>query len=363
MTKVSFNKKNVFYANLKSEVYEYLDNNNLKKTGNWKLYSKALILISMAFLLYSLILFVRMPLAIFILLSCLLGFVLAGIGFNIMHDAIHRSYSSKKWVNNLLELTLNALGGNSYIYKRKHNIHHSYTNIDGIDDDIAKSPLMRQCSTQKWVPAHRYQYIYIVLVYAISSIAWISIMDFTKYFNQKVKNSRALKMSFNDHAIFWLSKILYFVFYLLIPVYFLGTGTWVIGFLSLNIVLGLTLAFVFQMAHVVEHVEFELAGTDPKVIESEWAIHQVRTTANFATGNKFIVWFAGGLNHQIEHHLFPGVSHIHYPAISKIVKKICKDYGVIYYSYPTFSKAVASHFRFMKKLGEKPEMLSAASPA
>ena len=224
--------------------------------------------------------------------------------------------------------SLNALGGNAFIWKFKHNIiHHTYTNVDGVDDDIAKSPLMRQCSSQKWVPAHRFQHIYVVLVYAISSFAWVFIMDFNKYFKQKIHTTALQKMSTKEHVIFWLSKVLYVVFYIAIPVYFVGWGPWSIGFACMHVTMGLALALVFQLAHVVEHVEFEAAaGMEHKQIENEWAIHQVKTTANFAPRNFFVNWYVGGLNYQIEHHLFARVSHVHYPAISKIVEETCKEF-------------------------------------
>src|SRR5215213_3948142 len=188
MPKVSFNSRNTqFYAELKKNVDKYFKDNQIKKTGNWKLYIKALSLVPAAIALYIVLLTIDFSLFPGIVLSSLLGFILASIGFNIMHDACHGSYSSKKWLNDTLGLTLNALGGNAFIWKFKHNIiHHTYTNVDGIDDDIAKSPIMRQCTTQKWVPAHRIQHIYVVLVYAISSFAWVFIMDFTKYFKRRI---------------------------------------------------------------------------------------------------------------------------------------------------------------------------------
>lgn len=357
MAKVTFSKKNpVFYNDLKSSVEDYFTNNNIQKTGDWRLYLKAAILIPSAILIYIFLLGSQYPVWLGISLSALLGFIFASIGFNVMHDACHGSYSSKKWVNNILGLTLNALGGNAFIWKFKHNIvHHTYTNVDGIDDDIAKSPIMRQCTTQKWVPAHRYQHIYVVLVYAISSFAWVLMMDFTKYFSQKIFNTPLQKMSTQEHVIFWFSKIMYLLFYVAIPVYFVGWGPWAIGFAAMHVTMGLVLALVFQLAHVVEHTEFEAVGaTDSKQIENEWAIHQVKTTANFAPKDKVISWFVGGLNFQVEHHLFPRVSHIHYPAISKIVHDICLRHNLPYNEYSTMSAAVASHFRMMKQLGKKP---------
>ena len=356
MPKVSFNSRNSeFYTELKQRVDLYFKEHKIKKTGNWKLYVKALTLVPVAIALYIILLTVEFAVIPGIILSSLLGFVLASIGFNIMHDACHGSYSSKKWLNDTLGLTLNALGGNAFIWKFKHNIiHHTYTNVDGIDDDIAKSPIMRQCSTQKWVPAHRIQHIYVVLVYAISSFAWVFIMDFTKYFKKKIFRTELQKMTRNEHVTFWISKVLYMGFYVAIPVLAVGWQAWAIGFACMHITMGLTLALVFQLAHVVEHAEFELVLDDDKMIENEWAIHQIKTTANFAPRNKIISWFVGGLNYQVEHHLFPRISHIHYPDISHIVASTCEKYGLPYNVYNTMSGAVASHFRMMKSLGKKP---------
>jgi linoleoyl-CoA desaturase len=358
MAVVTFNNKSSkFYIALKKEVEQYFQQKKLKKSGNWKLYIKTSVLIPAAVVIYLFLLIFPLPAIIGIILCMTLGFILASIGFNTMHDACHGSFSSRKWVNETLGYTLNALGGNSFIWKFKHNIiHHTYTNIDGIDDDIAKSPIMRQCSSQKWVPAHRFQHIYVVLVYAISTFAWVFLMDFTKYFKQKVFTTTLQKMSRKDHFIFWISKVLYILFYIAIPVYFVGWPAWAIGFASMHVIMGLTLALVFQLAHVVEHAEFvATAEMDTKVIENEWAIHQVKTTVNFASKNKIISWFVGGLNFQIEHHLFPRISHVHYPAISKIVQKTCRQYNIPYHEYRTMSQAISSHFRMMRQLGQKPQ--------
>ena len=363
MPKVTFNNKNkVFYNALKANVDEYFNQHKIKPTGNWKLYSKTLILIPSAIFLYILLLTVTMPVLLSLSLCAILGFILASIGFNVMHDACHGSYSSKKWLNDLMGLSLNALGGNAFIWKFKHNIiHHTYTNVDGVDDDIAKSPLMRQCASQKWVPAHRFQHIYVVLVYAISSFAWVAMMDFNKYFQQKICTTPLQKMNTKEHIIFWASKVLYGIFYVAIPVAFVGWKAWGIGFACMEVTLGLTLALVFQLAHVVEDIEFEAAaGMEHKLIENEWAIHQIKTTANFAPKNKFINWYVGGLNFQVEHHLFPRVSHVHYPAISGIVQKTCEDFNLPYNSIPTFTGSLASHFRMMKQLGQKPDNMVAA---
>jgi linoleoyl-CoA desaturase len=357
MSKITFsNRNNDFYQSVKAAVDEYFEQRKIKRTGDWRLFSKTIILSSAAITMYCLLMFMKMNTLPALLLCACLGFVFASIGFSIMHDANHGSYSSRSGINDLLGLSANAMGASSFFWKQKHNIiHHTYTNVDGIDDDIAKSPIIRQCESQKWVPAHKIQHLYLLPIYALSSIFWLFFMDFTKYFTRKIYTTDAWKMTVKNHIIFWVTKIVYFTFYIVLPVMVWGFLPWLAGFLLLNAVMGLTLSLVFQLAHVVESTEFEhIALDETKHIETAWAEYQVKTTANFAMGNKVISWFVGGLNYQIEHHLFPKVSHVHYPEISKIVIAKCAEYNLPYNQYQTMSEALASHFRMMKYLGKKP---------
>jgi linoleoyl-CoA desaturase len=357
MPKITFsNRNNDFYQSLKTAVEEYFEKNNIKTTGDWRLFSKTIILIGSAIAMYCLLIFVNMNALPALLLCAGLGFVFASIGFSVMHDANHGSYSTKPKLNDLLGLSANALGASSFFWKQKHNIiHHTYTNVDGIDDDIAKSPIIRQCESQKWVPAHKVQHLYLLPIYALSSIFWIFFMDFTKYFSRKIYTTDAWAMTAKNKAIFWATKIGYLTFYIVVPIMIWGFLGWLAGFFLLHAAMGLTLSLVFQLAHVVENTEFETIALDEtKHIETAWAEHQIRTTANFAMGNKVISWFVGGLNYQIEHHLFPRVSHVHYPAISKIVMEKCAEYNLPYNKYDTMTEALASHFKVMKDLGRKP---------
>lgn len=361
MAKITFdNRNNLFYQDLKVSVDQYFESRGLKKTGDYRLYIKTIILISTAIALYCTLLFVEISALPALLLCALLGFTFASIGFAVMHDANHGSYSSKPWLNDMLGLSLNAMGGSSFFWKQKHNIiHHTYTNVEGIDDDIAKSPIIRQCESQKWVPAHRVQHLYLVPIYSLSTIFWVFFMDFSKYFSRKIYTTAAWKMSLKNHLVFWATKVGYFAFYMLLPILVWGFGYWLLGFFVLQMVMGLTLSLVFQLAHVVENTEFETVALDEtKHIETAWAEHELKTTSNFAMKNKIISWFVGGLNFQVEHHLFPRVSHVHYPAISKIVKQKCQEFNLPYNYYKTMSAAVVSHFKVMKMLGRKPEYIA-----
>ncbi len=357
MAKITFsNSNNDFYQSVKASVEEYFVEHKIKKTGDWRLFVKTIILIGSAIAMYLLLMFVNLETLPALIICALLGFIFASIGFSVMHDANHGSYSPNSKFNDFLGLSANALGASAFFWKQKHNIiHHTYTNVDGIDDDIAKSPIIRQCESQKWVPAHKIQHLYLIPVYSLSSIFWIFFMDFTKYFTRKIYTTEAWKLTLKNHIIFWATKIMYLIFYIILPIMVWGFLPWVVGFLVLNASMGLTLSLVFQLAHVVENTEFEHVPLDEtKHIETAWAEHQMKTTANFAMGNKVISWFVGGLNYQIEHHLFPKVSHVHYPAISRIVMEKSKEYNLPYNKYDTMLEALASHFRVMYSLGRKP---------
>ena len=327
MSKLVFNNSNNAFANsLKKAVDQYFEEKKIAKTGDWRMYTKTFVMLAVGVTAYWTLMLVDMNIWAAVGLTMFIGVVCGGIGFSVMHDANHGAYSSNPKMNDFIGLTLNALGANSYFWKQKHNIiHHTYTNVDGIDDDIAKSPIIRQCETQKWVPAHKVQHLYLLPAYALSSIFWILFMDFTKYFTRKIYTTEAWKMSPKNHLVFWVTKIWYAFIFIAVPMYIWGFWGWLAGFMAMNVMMGLTLSVVFQLAHVLENTEFEHIPLDTtKHIETAWAVHQLKTTSNFAMRNKVISWFVGGLNYQVEHHLFPRVSHVHYPAISKIVKEKCR---------------------------------------
>jgi len=353
MPKITFNNSNnTFFQSVKNSVDAYFKTQKLKRRGNWKLYLKAWILIPASLGIYLFLLTGHYTWLMGILASVFLGFTLVCIAFNVMHDACHGSFSEKKWVNNIMGLTMNALGSNAFIWKIKHNvIHHTYTNIDKIDDDIANGPLLRQCTTQKWMPMHRFQFLYMFLLYGVSTLSWALGTDFARYFRKKIHTTPINRIDVKQHLLFWASKLLYVFFYALLPIYILSWQPWLIGFLVVNITMGLSLSVVFQLAHIVEKTTFDVADGTHKVIGSEWAIHEIRTTADFAPGNRIISWLVGGLNFQIEHHLFPQVSHIHYAALSKIVRQQCELFGLPYNYYPTAWQAIYSHVRLMRRLG------------
>ena len=351
--RISFGQqKNLFFPELKKRTKAYFVQQEIASTGNAALFIKAAFFIGTFIIGYVLVVFTAPPVWLALSICAYLGLAASAIGFNLMHDGSHGSFSEKKWLNVLAAYSINILGGDAVLWKNKHNIiHHTYTNIEGHDQDIAQMPVLRINALQKKYGFHHYQHIYCFLVYGLSSILWIFLLDFIKYFSGKVGNFKLADFTAKDHVIFWATKIVYFSFYLVIPSFYWGWEATIVGFLVFHFVLGITLSTVFQLAHVVGETEFTADHIDSHQIEDEWAIHQLKTTANFATKNKFITWFVGGLNFQVEHHLFPKISHVHYPALNKIVKQVCMEQNVTYHEFSSFGSALNSHLSHLKLIG------------
>jgi linoleoyl-CoA desaturase len=356
MQKVSFRTdSNAFYASLRHDVDAYFEKQQISKNGNFYLYLKTVIFMLASVVLYGWLVFFTPASPLLALLLCVLtGMNTAFIGFNVMHDASHGSYSANARVCHWMSYTMNYLGSNVFFWNTKHNIlHHTYTNIDGMDSDIVQTKLLRLAPTQTWRPIHRFQSVYATFLYAVSHATWLFFNDFEKYFSQKVMNMPIRGFDRQQHIIFWVTKILYAFMYVVVPVWLLGAKA-LIGLVVFSAAAGITLTVVFQLAHVVEITDFE-DGTEDIVLENEWAIHQINTTADFATNNKIISWFLGGLNFQVEHHLFPKISHVHYPALQKIVQKKCAEFGIAHRSFPTMWAAIRSHYRMLHTMGNTRE--------
>lgn len=341
-----------FHSELKKRIADYFTQKGKSQTGNFKLFFKAIILITSLLAVYTHLVFFTPPTFWAITECVLLGCITAAIGFNVMHDGAHGSFSRYKWINNGASNFANFLGASQHMWKQKHNvIHHTYTNIHGVDDDIEARPLLRLCDEQEHYKIHKYQHFYFWAAYSLLYIYWIFVTDYKKYFSRKIGTTVMRKMTVREHLEFWFYKAAHAFIFVALPIYMVGFTPWLIGFLSMGMVTGFVLSIVFQLAHTVEHTHFPMPDVVTNKMEDEWAIHQIKTTANFATKNRLVSWLVGGLNFQVEHHLFPKISHVHYPAISKIIKKACQDYGIEYIEYPKVRLAVASHVAFLRQMG------------
>lgn len=347
-----FNAASSFHADLKGRIKNYFTEKNLKTTGNFSLYFKAIAMVLAFIGVYIHLVFFTPFWPFAILEAIILGGLTAGIGFNVMHDGAHGSFSRKGWVNELAGISINFLGANVYMWKTKHNVaHHSFTNVDDHDDDLNAGAFLRLGPAQKRYKIHRFQHRYFLLIYSILYFYWVFFTDYKKYVTQKVAATPIKKMALSDHVSFWGFKLVHLFLFIALPIYMVGFLPWLLGFLIFGLATGIIMSVVFQLAHVLEETSFPLPDSLTNKLEDDWAIHQLKTTANFATKNKVLSWLIGGLNFQIEHHLFPNISHIHYPAISEIIKQTCREYDIPYIEHPKMRYAFASHVKHLRELG------------
>lgn len=358
---ISFSRteKAIFFKTLNKRVNAYFKENELKRTGNWKLYTKAIIMFGLFLAPLIVILTVSMPQWALLLLTVVIGIGMAGVGMNVMHDSNHESFSNKKWVNKIMGSSIYILAGNVYNWKVQHNVlHHTFTNIPGYDEDIDAGRIIRFNKNTKWMKIHQFQKYYSFLLYGLLTINWAITTDFRqmhKYLKRKLSYGK-----FPNPATEWttliVTKIIYYLLWIVLPLLVLDIAWWkvLIGFFVMHYTAGIILSVVFQLAHIVPMADMPLPDKEGN-LEHTWAVHQLYTTANFAPNNKFVSWYTGGLNHQVEHHIFPHISHIHYGKIAKIVKETALEFNLPYNEYKTFHKAISEHFNQLKTLGAKPE--------
>ncbi|KAA0219696.1 MAG: acyl-CoA desaturase [Planctomycetota bacterium] len=285
-------------------------------------------------------------------LAALLGLACAGIGFNIQHDGGHGAYSDRRWVNRLSAMALDLLGGSSYIWARKHNaFHHTYPNITGHDDDIDVGVLGRLSPHQKRLRLHRFQHFYMWALYGFLPIKWHFVDDFRSLITGRIGEHRFARPKGWDLLFFFGGKVTFFTLAFGVPMWVHPWSTVVLFYVLAMLIQGVVLSVVFQLAHCVEEAEFPMPLEENGRMQTSWAAHQVQTTVDFAPRNRVLSWLLGGLNFQTEHHLFPHISHAHYPAIAPIVAQTCKEFGLNYRVNHSFFAGVASHFRWLRRMG------------
>ncbi|AEM71087.1 Linoleoyl-CoA desaturase [Allomuricauda ruestringensis DSM 13258] len=349
-----------FFRTLNKRVNEYFKENNLKKTGNWKLHLKTIVMFAIFLTPYFLILTLNLPFWGYLLLSITMGVGMAGVGMNVMHDGNHGAYSNKKWVNKLMGSSIYILAGNVYNWQVQHNVlHHTYTNIHEHDEDMEAGRILRFSKHAEWRKHHKFQHYYSILLYGLLTFNWAITTDFQqmyRYMKRKLSYGKLPNPVINWSTLV-ITKVIYITIWIVLPLIFVDIAWWqvLLGFFIMHYVAGVILSVVFQLAHIVDHAETPLPDEEGNM-KNTWAIHQLFTTVNFGTKNRIVNWFTGGLNHQVEHHIFPNISHIHYTNISKIVKQTAQEFNLPYHEYKTTRKAIISHFKHLKELGKKPTL-------
>jgi len=353
--------KDSFHKAVIRQVNDYFRINNISPYANSGMWVKTVVMLLLYFVPYIIMV---TGLAegrpwLFFGLWFLMAWGMVGIGTSVMHDANHGTYSPNRNVNALIGFILEVIGGYTVTWKIQHNVlHHTYTNIAGLDEDIDSIKLLRFSPRQQRYKVHKYQFIYAWFFYMMMTLFWMTAKDYLQIVRYKqhdllVKYKVSLKQALVRVTLY---KLFYYSYILVLPVIFSGMPWYYVisGFLFMHFIAGLVLSSIFQPAHIIEESTFKLpADGNGKQMEDTWAIHEVENTTDFAPDNRFLTWFIGGLNYQIEHHLFTGICHVHYPKLAPIVKKVAGDFHVAYHVEPTFARALKGHVRMLKKLGRE----------
>jgi len=346
-------KQSAFLPTLKERVDLFFKEQNVSRHANGLMIFKTVLFLSLAVGLYLVIITSVLPLYLQLVAAILLGMTMSFIGFNICHDALHGAYSSNKKVNKVLGFIFNIIGANAYMWNLTHNVvHHTYTNIVHHDEDIEIAPgLIRVSSTEKVNRLQRYQHIYAFFLYSLTTLSWFFRKDYKKFFQKNIGDSHVNKHPKIEYFNLFFYKAIYYTLFIVLPLLLMDITWWqfLIGYVVMNLAEGLVLGLVFQLAHVVE--DTEIVETDGNNIENAWAVHQLMTTANFAPTNKLANFLCGGLNLQVEHHLFPKICHVHYRKLSPIVQQTARDFNLPYHVNRSFFSALHSHYQFLKRMG------------
>lgn len=342
-----------FSSTLRKRVNQYFKANEISRNGNANMVGKTVAALSLYLLPFGLLLSgLVTSIPLMFLMWMLMGLGMAFIGTSVMHDALHGSYSNSKSVNTFLGWSAMLLGADGEMWKIQHNVlHHTYTNIEDADEDIQPRYVLRFSPHQPLRWFHRYQHVYALFFYSISTLVWITAKDFKKladYSDKGLIKPKAKKRLLRGII---LRKVMYYAIFLALPLWLVPAPAWLIGlmFISMHFTASLLLSLIFQPAHVMPSSEFIMQ--DEEEIEQNWNVHQLTTTTNFGMNNRMLGWFIGGLNFQIEHHLFPNVCHVHYANLSKIVQETTAEFNLPYYAKSSFSGAIADHFKMLKALG------------
>lgn len=352
---LKFSSSDRFVRELRRRVDAYFEKTGRRRRDCPQMYFKTATILAWFAAAYLLLLFFASSWWLVLLLAVVLGLSMAAIGFNVQHDGGHKAYSDRKWVNRIMALTLDLMGGSSYLWDWKHNsIHHTYPNVAGYDDDINIGFLGRLSPQQPRYWFHRLQGIYLWLLYGFLAMKWHLIDDFYNIAVGHIGGHKIPRPRGTDLVIFIAGKVVFFALAFVIPMLLHPVWASLAVYAIAAFVSGVVLSVVFQLAHCVGEAEFpvphpETAGVSR--MQTDWAVHQVQTTVDFSRGNPVLCWFLGGLNFQIEHHLFHKVCHIHYPALAKVVEEACHEFGIRYSSHRTFLSALSSHFHWLVQMG------------
>jgi len=344
-----------FFPKLKRRVETHLKEKGLEKDFTW-MYIKSLIIV---FAWISCYYFSMIKGSI--LLAFVFGFVQSHIGLSIAHDGNHGSFSRSKFLNNLAAHGMDFIGASSIVWKHQHNIgHHPNCNRQGDScmdegdmadpDTRSGSPIVRLTPGQPFHWYHRFQHIYFWILLCMFGIKW-ALTDFKHFAKHSYLNVDFFRITSWDLFILFVAKTVFFIYLIVVP--FVIHPFW--KALILTCCCQVVGCYMLVLSFAVNHLSGSSIYPDGNITNRNWARLQVETSTNFGVGSSFWTWMSGGLNYQIEHHLFPYISHVHLQEISPIVQQTCKEYDIPYNNFVSYFDALISFFHSIKNLGNPKE--------
>lgn len=351
--RVEYAKDQGFHAELRRRVNELFLTTRMRKRDCWQMYLKSILILATAGVAWWLLVFKADTLAEGLALAALLGVSVALIGFNIQHDGGHNAYSDHAWINRIAAGTLGLIGGSSYTWRWKHTlIHHMYVNITGQDNDINISPLGRFSPHQKRLWFHRWQHYYMWVFYGLEAFKLQLFDDFRFITMGRIGRHPIDRPMRWELVNFVVGKTAFACIAFVVPMLFHPVLVVLFYYVVAGWVLGLTMVLVFVTPHLVDKAEFPLPGPTGRMDRS-WAVHQASVTVDFARRKGVLTWLLGGLNYHKEHHLFPVICHVNYPAMAATVEQTCREFGVPYHEHRSFAAGIAAHYRWLRTMGKR----------
>jgi linoleoyl-CoA desaturase len=286
---------------------------------------------------------------LFVLCFMAYGFLSLLFAFNFSHDFSHNTIFKSKKLNNLcFTLIYSLVGAHAEAWKRRHiNSHHYAPNVEGYDSDLKISKLIRVIPNSKYIWYHKFQHLYAPVAYTTYSLFWVFIKDIVILFS---KDEYTKNKGVKYHFSFWMQKIFYISFVLILPLLF-ALQPWyiiIIGFLLMHLSQSLFLLLTFFMTHHVEETVYPTTNQNG-YINSSWLMNQIKSSNDMHPFSETANFILGGFNNHIAHHLFPHIHHIYYPKLNRILYNILLQHK-IKPNQTTYIGGIISHLKLLKRM-------------
>jgi linoleoyl-CoA desaturase len=276
-----------------------------------------------------------------------MGILLVLNFLNLIHEAVHGTLFRNKRVNNWYIHFLDLMGANSYTWKLRHiRLHHNYPNVMGWDSDFEQSPLARVFPHAPFSKLHKYQHIYLPLIYPLYLLNWLLVRDFRDFFNRKKLVWKVIDtIPPVEYVKLFLFKAGFLFYVVVLPVLVLNIH-WsqaVIGFLVMVFTASIIALVVLLSPHASTESQFPVPDGHGQM-PTGWLRHQLNCTNDVKEDNWFIRFFMGCFNYHIAHHLFPSINHVYYPEVTQLIRDFAQKHDL---PYRQFSLMTSLHNHYL----------------